>query len=90
MLGADKDGKLYKGALDVVQRTAAENPNRKIAVFFSGIQPRVMWISIGGFVFFGAYEGFKTTLLPVIGWTNRRDIEMREDYMVAVHKNYEF
>ena len=67
MLGADKDGKLYKGALDVVQRTAAENPNRKIAVFFSGIQPRVMWISIGGFVFFGAYEGFKTTLLPVIG-----------------------
>lgn len=66
MLGADKDGKLYEGALDVVRRTAAENPARKYAVFFSGIQPRVMWISIGGFVFFGAYEGFKTTLSPVL------------------------
>ncbi len=66
MLGADKDGKLYKGAWDVVQRTAAENPDRKLAVFFSGIQPRVMWISIGGFVFFGAYEGFKTGLSPIL------------------------
>lgn len=25
-------------------------------VFFAGIEPRVMWITIGGFVFFGAYE----------------------------------
>ena len=23
---------------------------------FSGVQPRVMWISIGGFIFFGGYE----------------------------------
>uniref|UniRef100_A0A7S0UF31 Mitochondrial carrier protein n=1 Tax=Pseudo-nitzschia delicatissima TaxID=44447 RepID=A0A7S0UF31_9STRA len=67
MLGADKDGKLYEGALDVIRRTAAENPDRKWVVFFSGIQPRVMWISIGGFVFFGAYEGFKTGLSPVLG-----------------------
>ena len=27
-----------------------------LKVFFAGIQPRVMWISIGGFFFFGAYE----------------------------------
>lgn len=67
MLGADKDGKLYEGALDVVRRTAAENPDRKWVVFFSGVQPRVMWISIGGFVFFGAYEGFRTALSPVLG-----------------------
>jgi len=68
MLGADKDGKLYKGVSDVIRRTAAERTgNRKWAVFFSGIQPRVMWISIGGFVFFGAYEGFKTTLSPILG-----------------------
>ena len=67
MLGADKDGKLYKGAVDVIRRTAAEQPNRKYAVFFSGIQPRVMWISIGGFVFFGAYEGSKKALSPVLG-----------------------
>lgn len=25
-------------------------------IFLSGLGPRVMWISIGGFVFFGAYE----------------------------------
>ncbi len=25
-------------------------------VFFAGVEPRVMWISIGGFIFFGAYE----------------------------------
>lgn len=67
MLGADKDGKLYKGIMDVVRRTASERPDRKYAVFFSGIQPRVMWISIGGFVFFGAYEGCKKSLSPILG-----------------------
>lgn len=67
MLGSDKDGKLYEGAFDVVRRTAAERPDRKWVVFFSGVQPRVMWISIGGFVFFGAYEGFKSVLSPVLG-----------------------
>eukprot|EP00475_Leptophrys_vorax_P035120 TRINITY_DN5751_c0_g1_i1.p1 TRINITY_DN5751_c0_g1~~TRINITY_DN5751_c0_g1_i1.p1 ORF type:complete len:268 (+),score=76.51 TRINITY_DN5751_c0_g1_i1:62-865(+) len=29
------------------------------ATLFSGVVPRVTWISIGGFVFFGAYEGTK-------------------------------
>lgn len=29
---------------------------------FSGVVPRVLWISIGGFVFFGAYEGVKSRL----------------------------
>ena len=28
-------------------------------VLFAGVQPRVMWIGIGGFVFFGAYEQAK-------------------------------
>ncbi|KAL3902761.1 MAG: hypothetical protein SGARI_005684 [Bacillariaceae sp.] len=64
MLGADKDGVLYKGASDVVTRTFEEGGWK---VFFSGIQPRVMWISIGGFVFFGAYEGSKSFLTPVLG-----------------------
>lgn len=30
---------------------------------FAGLTPRVMWISIGGFVFFGVYEKAKT-LVP--------------------------
>jgi solute carrier family 25 (mitochondrial S-adenosylmethionine transporter), member 26 len=64
MLGADKDGKIYRNVGDVVRRTASEGG---FAVFWSGLQPRVMWISIGGFVFFGAYEGFKSTLSPIFG-----------------------
>lgn len=64
MLGADKEGVVYKNAGDVVQRVMR---TEGAATFLSGIQPRVMWISIGGFVFFGAYEGFKSTLQPVLG-----------------------
>ena len=64
MLGADKDGKTYHNAIDVIRRTMQQEGYMK---FFSGIQPRVMWISIGGFVFFGAYEGFKTVVTPVLG-----------------------
>ena len=33
------------------------------ATLLSGIQPRVMWIGIGGFVFFGAYEGAKRAMM---------------------------
>ena len=32
------------------------------AALMSGVQPRTMWISIGGFVFFGAYETTKRLL----------------------------
>jgi solute carrier family 25 (mitochondrial S-adenosylmethionine transporter), member 26 len=64
MLGADRDGKLYRSAVDVVQRTMQ---TEGAGTFLSGIQPRVMWISIGGFVFFGAYEGFKKTVQPILG-----------------------
>jgi solute carrier family 25 S-adenosylmethionine transporter 26 len=64
MLGADRDGKPYQSAVDVVRRTLQQEGT---SVFWSGVQPRVMWISIGGFVFFGAYEGFKKTLKPVLG-----------------------
>jgi solute carrier family 25 (mitochondrial S-adenosylmethionine transporter), member 26 len=56
MLGVDQNGKHYKNAIDVMKRTMAEDPMK----FWSGLQPRVMWISIGGFVFFGAYEGFRS------------------------------
>ena len=31
---------------------------------FKGVTPRVMWISIGGFVFFGAYASVKDILSP--------------------------
>lgn len=64
MLGADKDGKVYTSAVDVVSRTWHAEGS---ATFLRGIQPRVMWISIGGFVFFGAYEVFKKSVQPVLG-----------------------
>lgn len=63
MLGTDRMGVPYANAMDVLRRTVAEEGR---GALFSGIQPRVMWISIGGFVFFGAYEGFKTTLSHVL------------------------
>ena len=61
MIGTDKNGKAYSGALDIVHKTFNEEGG---TAFLKGIQPRVLWISIGGFVFFGAYEGFKQ-LLPI-------------------------
>ena len=63
MLGSDKMGVPYANAMDVWRRTVAEEGR---GALFSGIQPRVMWISIGGFVFFGAYEGFKSIVSPIL------------------------
>lgn len=60
MLGSDKFGIPYKGGKDVVQRLINEEGS---SVLLSGIQPRVMWISIGGFVFFGAYESYRSFLM---------------------------
>ncbi|RYY85681.1 hypothetical protein EON63_07045 [archaeon] len=48
--------RLYKEA-QAMSTTARLPLHRGIyKVFFAGVEPRVMWISIGGFVFFGAYE----------------------------------
>ena len=63
MLGADKHGKLYHGVGDVLRRTVSAEG---AGVLWSGWQPRVMWISIGGFVFFGAYEESKSLLSPIL------------------------
>uniref|UniRef100_A0A7S2E6B2 S-adenosylmethionine transporter n=1 Tax=Ditylum brightwellii TaxID=49249 RepID=A0A7S2E6B2_9STRA len=60
MLGSDKNGVPYRNGVDVLKRTMAEEGS---GALFRGIQPRVMWISIGGFVFFGAYESYKNVLM---------------------------
>ena len=62
MIGHDAHGIPYKNAKDVYTRICKEE--RGYVTLFNGIQPRVMWISIGGFVFFGAYEFFKSIFLP--------------------------
>jgi solute carrier family 25 S-adenosylmethionine transporter 26 len=64
MLGVDKHGVHYQGVGDVFRRTLAEEGR---SGFLKGLQPRVMWISIGGFVFFGAYEGSKKVVTPIFG-----------------------
>jgi len=45
----------HKGTnTNVLEHAPADRLGMRI--FLSGLGPRVMWISIGGFVFFGAYE----------------------------------
>lgn len=60
MLGVDAQGVPYEGVGDVLRKTVGKEGSMAL---FNGIQPRVMWISIGGFVFFGAYETFKSLLV---------------------------
>ncbi|KAJ2002141.1 S-adenosylmethionine transporter [Coemansia thaxteri] len=50
----------YSGIVSTLSRIAREEGMRAL---FSGIVPRTIWISVGGFVFLGSYEMVKTTLL---------------------------
>ncbi|KAJ8598591.1 hypothetical protein CTAYLR_001679 [Chrysophaeum taylorii] len=63
MLGADLAGVRYdQGILECAHRIAThEGP----PAFFSGVSARVFWISLGGFIFFGAYDASQK-LLPSI------------------------
>jgi solute carrier family 25 (mitochondrial S-adenosylmethionine transporter), member 26 len=60
MLGTDQHGNKYVNVMDVWQRCSQ-------ADLWKGIQPRVFWISLGGYIFFGAYETSRTLLQPVLG-----------------------
>ena len=62
MLGQDELGHRYKGIWDVFQRTVQ---NHGLLALGKGIQPRVFWISLGGFIFFGAYEGSLKIVRPI-------------------------
>lgn len=64
MLGVDRHGVAYEGVSDVLRRLLKEEGPAKL---LSGIQPRVLWITLGGFVFFGAYEESKKLVQPVFG-----------------------
>jgi len=48
MLGVDAKGVHYKGMVDTIRRVYTEEGRWK---FFSGMGPRIMWISIGGSFF---------------------------------------
>lgn len=53
MLGRDSKGVPYKGAFDAASRVYHEGGIRSL---FAGVVPRVIWISLGGAIFLGAYE----------------------------------
>lgn len=53
MLGKDSHGHAYTSAQDAVKRIYKEGGAK---MFFSGIIPRIVWISMGGAVFLGAYD----------------------------------
>lgn len=56
MLRVDANNVPYKNFGDCVSRIYAEGGS---SAFFKGIVPRVSWIFVGGFFFFGAYEKTK-------------------------------
>lgn len=49
----------YTGVRDVLVRVAREEG---VATLFSGIVPRVAWISVGGAIFIGSFEEFRRRL----------------------------
>lgn len=49
----------YKGVRDALTIITREEG---FSALYSGVVPRVMWISLGGFIFFGGYEGSKEIL----------------------------
>lgn len=51
----------YLGIVHGLRKIAREEGVRAL---YSGIAPRVVWISVGGAVFFGAYEATRAALFP--------------------------
>jgi len=63
MLSSNKAALAYSGTISTLLRIQSEEGVRRL---FSGLLPRTFWITIGGFVFFGAYE----TSVKVFGKLN--------------------
>lgn len=51
----------YRGVMHCVQKTVSEEG---ALAMFKGIQPRVLWIGLGGGCFFSALETARGVLLP--------------------------
>lgn len=59
MLGGDSKGVVYTHMGDTLKRVYAEGG---VGALFSGLSPRVFWITIGGLIYFGVYEQAKVML----------------------------
>lgn len=60
----------YNGVVHGLRKIAHEEG---AAALFSGIGPRVVWISVGGALFFGAYEATKAALFPSFEHEQRKE-----------------
>ncbi|KAJ1838727.1 S-adenosylmethionine transporter [Coemansia sp. RSA 486] len=58
----------YSGIVSTISRIAQEEGVRAL---FSGIIPRTIWISVGGFVFLGSYEKAKEIMLEAGLFSNK-------------------
>lgn len=62
---AEGQAKRYTGTVTTLQTIAAEEG---ALALYKGVTPRVMWITIGGFIFFGAYEKTQELLWSTGMW----------------------
>lgn len=68
----------YLGLVHGLKTIAKEEGPR---VLMSGVVPRVLWISLGGAIFFGAYEAAKKSITPVIAQrAQARAIAQKKDH----------
>lgn len=68
MTQSASDAGRYKGVVDALRRIAQEEGT---AALFSGIGPRVMWIALGGSIFFGAFEELSRRLRGAVAGGGR-------------------
>jgi len=61
----DGEARRFTGA---VQTLKIINAEEGAAALFKGLTPRVTWITIGGFIFFGAYESAQKVLWATGAW----------------------
>lgn len=69
------DAGKYRGIIHGLRTIAQEEGP---AALMSGVAPRVIWISVGGAVFFGAYEGAKKLLFPVLAKKQLEEESIKE------------
>jgi len=76
MLGSkDAAGNLYVGTLSSLKTIAREEG---VLGLFKGIGPRVGWITVGGYVFFGAYEKALSLLWASGAWGKKPEWKQGE------------
>ena len=72
MLSAkNASGELYEGTINSLSTIYREEGGMAL---FSGLGPRVGWITLGGFVFFGAYEKAQDLLWKTGRWGEKPSI----------------